>query len=175
MLHPYMNKDKVLADHLHYMDLAVKCAEQNLKSGNGGPFGAVIVKNGKVISSEPNSVTLSNDPTAHAEINAIRSACKTLKTPNLEGCVMYTSCEPCPMCTSAIYWAKINIVYYGNTKTDAEWAGFGDTFIAEELAKPLNERSAQFTRIGASNAIKSFEKWMQLSAEEKASVKNGTL
>jgi guanine deaminase len=170
-----MSKSDPLAEHLHFMEMAVACSQQNLKTGNGGPFGAVIVKNGKVISNEPNSVTASNDPTAHAEVNAIRAACKKLKTPDLEGCIMYTSCEPCPMCTSAIYWAKINVVYYGNTKTDAEWAGFGDTFIMKELEKPLDERTTKFTRIGASNAIAAFETWMQMTAEEKENIKSGTL
>lgn len=155
--------------------MAIKCSHNNLQSKMGGPFGSVIVKNGKVISCEGNTVTSTNDPTAHAEVNAIRAACKALKTPNLEGCIMYTSCEPCPMCTSAIYWAKISVVYYGNTKTDAEWAGFGDTFIINELSKPLNERGVQFKRVGASNAIKVFEDWVKQTDEEKEDVKKGTL
>ena len=170
-----MKKTENNDEHLKFMDMAVHSSDKNLDTGLGGPFGAVIVRNGKLIACEGNTVTSSNDPTAHAEINAIRAACKTLKTPSLEGCVMYTSCEPCPMCTSAIYWAKINIVYYGNTKTDAEWAGFGDTFISTELSKPLNDRSVQFKRIGTKNAIKVFERWMLMSDDEKEGTKKGTL
>lgn len=157
------------------MNMAVKCSSDNLKTNLGGPFGAIIVKNGKVIACEGNTVTSSNDPTAHAEVNAIRAACQALKSPDLEGCIMYTSCEPCPMCTSAIYWAQINVVYYGNTKTDAEWAGFSDTFITEELAKPLTGRKVQFKRIGASDAIRVFEQWMQKTDDEKDATKKGTL
>lgn len=170
-----MDKNATQNTHLKYMRMAVKCADENLKTGNGGPFGTVIVKNGEVIAATPNSVTATNDPTAHAEVNAIREACKKLKTPDLEGCIMYTSCEPCPMCASAIYWARISTVYYGNTKTDAEWAGFSDSFIEQELTKPLTERSIQFTRLGASDAMKSFEKWVALSEAQKDEVKNGTL
>lgn len=170
-----MNKKKIDESHLSYMRMAVKCANDNIRTGNGGPFGAVIVKNGEVVACTPNSVTAANDPTAHAEVNAIREACKKLKTPDLEGCIMYTSCEPCPMCTSAIYWARINVVYYGNTKTDAEWAGFGDTQISAELGKPLDQRSVLFKRLGASDAIRSFEQWVELSEAEKSEVKNGTL
>jgi guanine deaminase len=170
-----MNKTSINAAHLKFMRMAIKCADDNIRTGNGGPFGTVIVKNGEVVACTPNSVTADNDPTAHAEVNAIREACKKLKTPDLEGCVMYTSCEPCPMCASAIYWARINVVYYGNTKTDAEWAGFSDAFVTDELSKPLNQRSVQFKRIGASDAIRSFEHWVELSDAEKSEVKNGTL
>ncbi|WP_345213453.1 nucleoside deaminase [Mucilaginibacter gynuensis] len=170
-----MNHENTEVTHLAFMALAVKCADDNLKTGNGGPFGAVVVKNGEVIAATPNSVTATNDPTAHAEVNAIREACKKLGTPDLEGCVMYTSCEPCPMCASAIYWAKISAVYYANTKADAHSAGFSDAFIEQELSKPLNERDIIFKRIDAADAIKSFEKWVALSEAEKAGIKNGTL
>ncbi len=170
-----MNKQKIEDTHLKYMQEAVACANSNLKSGDGGPFGAVIVKNGEIIAATPNSVTGTCDPTAHAEVNAIREACKKLGTPDLEGCIMYTSCEPCPMCTSAIYWARINVVYYGNTATDAEWAGFSDRLITQELALPLADRKVKFTRLGASEAIRSFEEWVALSDSEKDAVKNGTL
>jgi guanine deaminase len=170
-----MKKTDANKQHLKFMDMAIECSHRNLLTNLGGPFGAVIVKNGKLIACEGNTVTSSNDPTAHAEVNAIRAACKVLKTPNLEGCVMYTSCEPCPMCTSAIYWAKIGMVYYGNTKTDAEWAGFSDTQISAELGKPLDERKVEFKRIGASKAIAVFEEWMQKTEAEKEDTKKGTL
>lgn len=170
-----MGMEKAANLHQQFMDKAIKCSSDNLKTKMGGPFGTVIVKNGQLIACEGNTVTSTNDPTAHAEVNAIRAACKALNTPDLEGCIMYTSCEPCPMCTSAIYWAKINTVYYGNTKTDAEWAGFGDTFIAAELGKPLNERGVKFERIGASQAIAVFESWVEQSENEKEEIKKGTL
>lgn len=163
------------SQHLKWMRLAIKLSEQNLISQNGGPFGAIILRDDKIIAQEANSVTETNDPTAHAEVNAIRAACAKIGSPNLEGCIMYTSCEPCPMCTSAIYWSNIKTVYYGNTKTDAEWAGFGDTFITEELAKPIKNRTIAFERVGGSEALKAFEQWVELSKPQKENIKNGTL
>lgn len=148
------------------MSLAVKLSQENFKTGNGGPFGAVIVKDGELIASEANSITASNDPTAHAEINAIRSACKKLNTPSLEGCVIYTSCEPCPMCVSAIYWAKLETVYYANTKADAEWAGFGDELVSSEIIKLPENRSIAFKRIESSPAMDAFTDWVKIYGAE---------
>lgn len=160
---------------VEFMRQAILLSENNLLTKNGGPFGAVIVKNGTVITGTANSVTKDNDPTAHAEVNAIRQACRILQTADLEGCVMYTSCEPCPMCLSAIYWARISHVYYANTRHDAEQAGFGDTFIYSELNKPLAERSVSFKRIIADEAITAFKKWAAMPAAMKDDVKNGSL
>eukprot|EP01037_Dinobryon_pediforme_P008334 gene8334-8420_t len=115
------------------MRRAIRLSELNLTEGNGGPFGAIIVKDNKVIAGSANQVIAENDPTAHAEISAIRLACKELNTFDLSGCEIYTSCEPCPMCLAAIYWARISIVYYANTKHDAAKLGFDDLSIYKEL------------------------------------------
>ena len=124
-----------------FMQLAVRLATENVLSGQGGPFGAVIVKDQEVVATGVNLVTASNDPTAHAEVNAIRAACKALGTFQLPGCVLYTSCEPCPMCLGAIYWVRLDSVVYGNTCHDAAAVGFDDHFIYEELSVPPGERS----------------------------------
>lgn len=141
-----------------YMRMAGKLAEDNVDSG-GGPFGAVIVKDGKVISTGVNTVTLSNDPTAHAEVNAIRNACTVLDTFTLAGCTVYSSCEPCPMCLSALYWAGVARIFYGNTKEDAAAIDFSDDFIYKELAKPYRNRRLPQVRIANEGTIKAFEKW----------------
>lgn len=143
-----------------FMQEAIQLSNENLDKG-GGPFGAVIVKDGKIIAKGANSVTITNDPTAHAEINAIRIAAQKLGTFDLSGCEIYTSCEPCPMCLGAIYWARINKVYYANTKDDARHIDFDDAFIYEEILKPLNERKKTFIQIMRNEAIKVFEKWQQ--------------
>ncbi|MGV8879581.1 MAG: nucleoside deaminase [Sphingobacteriaceae bacterium] len=161
-----MNKSISDDRHKYFMSLAVKLSQENLQSGNGGPFGAVIVKDGELIASEANSITASNDPTAHAEINAIRSACKKLNTPSLEGCVIYTSCEPCPMCASAIYWAKMETVYYANTKADAEWAGFGDELVSSEIIKLPENRSIAFQHMESADAIEAFKEWVRIYGAE---------
>ncbi len=162
-------------NHISMMRKAIHLSEDNLKSMDGGPFGAVIVKDGVVIAAKGNSVNKDNDPTAHAEVNAIRAACKRLKQSDLKGSVLYTSAEPCPMCLSAIYWANIEEVYYGNTKTDSKWAGFGDDFIYHELAKPIEERELKFHRLLPSESRRAFEGWKQLSKEKKEEIKNGSL
>jgi len=141
-----------------FMDLAVSISIKNVDEG-GGPFGAVIVKDNKVISMTGNSVTKDNDPTAHAEINAIRKACKELNTFDLSGCVLYSSCEPCPMCMSAINWSHIDTVYYANTKEDAESIGFDDNFIYEELKKEPKDRKIPFISVNKDYAITCFDKW----------------
>ncbi len=148
-------------EQLNYIQLAIKLAKDNVDTAQGGPFGAVIVKDGKVISAAANTVTHSNDPTAHAEVNAIRQACEGLQTFDLSGCEIYASCEPCPMCLSAIYWARISKLYYAADKNDAASAGFDDSFIYEELAKPENERSIKICRLTPNEAAEPFEKWKQ--------------
>ncbi|MFD2599025.1 nucleoside deaminase [Sphingobacterium corticis] len=162
-------------EHQKFMHRAIALAEQNLKSLNGGPFGSVIVRDGKILSAESNSVTKDCDPTAHAEINAIRAAARKIGKADLSGCILYTSTEPCPMCLSAIYWANISMVYYGNTKRDAEWAGFGDQFIIDELHKKIEDQSIVFERIFASDSIKHFEEWVNMPSEKKENVKDGSL
>ena len=137
---------------------AIRLANESVEHG-GGPFGAVIVKDGEIIAGSSNSVTMDNDPTAHAEVNAIRMACKKLGTFDLSGCTIYTSCEPCPMCLSAIYWAHIERIYYGNTRKDAADIGFADDFIYEELDKPLSERSVPIIPMLRDEAMESFRIW----------------
>ncbi|MBQ1606333.1 MAG: nucleoside deaminase [Bacteroidales bacterium] len=141
-----------------FMRLAI---EKSLESVDncGGPFGAVVVKDGEVVAVASNSVTIDNDPTAHAEVNAIRMACKKLDTFDLSGCEIYASCEPCPMCLASIYWARIGKLYYANTKVDADKIGFSDSFIYEEFAKPESERSIKVVKMLRNEAIKAFENW----------------
>ena len=143
------------------MQLAIQLSEQNVDQGKGGPFGAVVVKDGKVIAKSANKVTSSNDPTAHAEVSAIRAACKKLKTFDLSGCVIYTSCEPCPMCLGAIYWARLDKIYYGNTKVDAAAIGFDDQFIYEELDLEMKERKLPIVQLMREEAQIAFKKWEQ--------------
>ena len=141
------------------MQEAIELSVNNVKSGKGGPFGAVVVKDGKIIARGANSVTHSNDPTAHAEVNAIREACKVLNTFQLNGCEIYTSCEPCPMCLGAIYWARPDKVYYANTKLDAAAINFDDDFIYQEIAKPLDKREMKFIQLSREEALSAFDEW----------------
>jgi len=143
------------------MQLAIQLSEQNVDQGKGGPFGAVVVKDGKLIAKSANKVTSSNDPTAHAEVSAIRAACKKLKTFDLSGCVIYTSCEPCPMCLGAIYWARLDKIYYANTKVDAAVIGFDDQFIYEELDLEMNQRKLPIIQLMREQALIAFKKWEQ--------------
>jgi len=138
-----------------------KAIQLSLKSiaVGGGPFGAVIVKDGKEIASGYNQVTMTNDPTAHAEVTAIREASKTLNTFDLSGCEIYTSCEPCPMCLSAIYWSRIDKIYYANTKADAKAIGFDDSFIYEQLELPEEKRSIPMVKMLRDEAIEAFDVW----------------
>ncbi|PST82293.1 tRNA-specific adenosine deaminase [Pedobacter yulinensis] len=147
------------SEHAKFMRMAIELAEQNVSSLKGGPFGAVVVKDGEVVARSANKVTSTNDPTAHAEVSAIRLACKELDSFDLSGCVIYTSCEPCPMCLGAIYWSRIQAIYYGNTKQDAAAAGFNDQFIYEELDKPAAARSLPARQLLADEAAKAFEDW----------------
>ena len=142
-----------------FMREAIKLSISNIDTGNGGPFGAVVVKNGRIIARGANSVLANNDPTAHAEVMAIREACKVLGTFQLDGCEIYTSCEPCPMCLGAIYWARPDKVYYANTKTDAAKIDFDDDYIYKELEFPLNERKLGFEQLLRDEAIEAFKKW----------------
>ncbi|WP_316745866.1 nucleoside deaminase [Pedobacter gandavensis] len=145
--------------HEKFMRMAIGLSEKNVTDELGGPFGAVVVKDGKVIAKSGNKVTSTNDPTAHAEVSAIRIACKKLKTFDLTGCVIYTSCEPCPMCLSAVYWSRINMIYYANTKVDAANIGFDDQFIYEELEKPMTARSLPIQQMLRDEAIQAFKLW----------------
>jgi guanine deaminase len=156
-----------LTQHLKFMDLAVELSKQNIETGNGGPFGAVIVKNGEVIAAEANSVIGTYDPTAHAEVSVIRAACQKLQVVTLEGCILYTSCEPCPMCASAIYWSKLDAVYYANTKADADEAGFGDAVVTSEIAKDLEDRSIPFKKILSEDALQAFKSWVEKYGNER--------
>ena len=141
------------------MRMAIQLATENVHSGKGGPFGAVVVGDGRVIAAVAYSVTRTNDATAHAEINAIRAACVKLGTFQLEGCDVYTSCEPCPMCLAALYWARCSRIFYGNTEIDAAAAGFDDSFLYEEVQRPQSERRIPMTRLLGDEAITSFNLW----------------
>lgn len=141
-----------------FMKRAIEVSLENIDKG-GGPFGAVIVKNGVEIAASGNSVTIDNDPTAHAEVNTIRAACKKLGTFDLSGCEIYSSCEPCPMCLSAIYWAHLDKLYYGNTKDDASKIGFDDSFIYRELELVPEKRRLASSQHERENAIAAFKKW----------------
>ncbi|MDO4161334.1 MAG: nucleoside deaminase [Prevotellaceae bacterium] len=140
------------------MRLAINLSIENVKNG-GGPFGAVIARDGEVVATGVNRVTANNDPTAHAEVSAIRAAAQALGTFNLSDCEIYTSCEPCPMCLGAIYWARLNKVYFANNKTDAKNIGFDDSFIYDELALPRDLRKLPSEELMRNEAIKAFKLW----------------
>ena len=141
------------------MRIAIGLSEYNVMQSQGGPFGAVIVKDKVVIASSPNRVIPENDPTAHAEISAIRLACRQLGTYNLAGCVIYTSCEPCPMCLGAIYWAGIDKIYYANTQADAAGIGFDDEFIYGEVRSQMEGRKLQCVQLLRDEALQIFRLW----------------
>ena len=141
-----------------FMREAIRLSIENVKNG-GGPFGAVIVKDGRIIATGTNRVTANNDPTAHAEVSAIREACLKLDTFDLSGCEIYTSCEPCPMCLGAIYWAHLDRIYYGNDKADAAAIGFDDSFIYDELALPRENRKKAMEELLPEEAIAAFRLW----------------
>jgi len=138
---------------------AIRLSIQMMRRGKGGPFGAVVVKNGKIVGRGCNQVTSANDPTAHAEIVAIREACKRLKTFQLDDCELYTSCEPCPMCLSAIYWSRLRGVFYGNTRKDAAKIAFDDDFIYREVGLPIRKRTLVMKQLLRSEAIEAFKEW----------------
>ena len=139
----------------------LRAIELSIKSANdtGGPFGCVIVKDDKIIGEGSNKVTFSNDPTAHAEIVAIRAACKKINTFNLSGCDLYASCEPCPMCLSAIYWARVDNIYYANTRDDAKKINFDDSLIYSEISKKIEDRKIPTKQMLREEALKAFEIW----------------
>ena len=148
-----MNQDELMRE-------AIRLASANVENG-GGPFGAVIARGGEIIATGVNRVTANCDPTAHAEVSAIRAAAQKLGTFNLSGCEIYSSCEPCPMCLGAIYWARLDRLFYGNTKADAARIGFDDAFIYKELALPLPERTLRAEQLLGKEALATFEAWEQ--------------
>ena len=153
-----MNKTNFTEQDHKFMQMAINLSIENVANG-GGPFGAVIVRNGEVIATGTNRVTANNDPTAHAEVSAIREACRKMRHFKLEGCVCYTSCEPCPMCLSAIYWAGIDRICYANTKRDAAAIDFDDSFIYDQLRLDYDRRSIHCEHFMRNEAMAAFEKW----------------
>lgn len=145
--------------HEEYMRRAIALSREKMRDGEGGPFAAVVVADGRIVGEGWNQVTGHNDPTAHAEIVAIREACRTLDRFSLEGCAIYTSCEPCPMCLAAIYWARIDRVYYANTAEDAARIGFDDARLYAEVALPAGKRSLPEERMLADEALAVFAEW----------------
>ncbi len=148
------------------MRRAIELSENSVKNG-GGPFGAVIAKDGIIIAEASNSVTIDKDPTAHAEVNTIRQACRKLKTFNLEGCEIYTSCEPCPMCLGAIYWAHLDRIYYGNDRKDAAKIGFDDEFIYEEIDRKIEYRKKPMVMLLRDEALGAFRMWEENTEKTK--------
>lgn len=160
-----IDMDKKLTPN-ELMQRAIYLSEQSVLNG-GGPFGAVIAKDGRIIAEASNSVRIDEDPTAHAEVNAIRKACNKLETFNLGGYEIYTSCEPCPMCLGAIYWAKISTIYYANDRTDAAEIGFDDDLIYRELKTPMDKRCLPIRQILREEAQKAFQMWQDKTDKEK--------
>ena len=144
-----------------FMRRAIALADASVETLEGGPFGAVIVRDGRIVGEGANRVTTDHDPTAHAEVVAIRHACRTLSTFSLEGCVIYTSCEPCPMCLAAIYWARLSGIVYGNTRQDAARIGFDDDLIYREVARAMAQRSIPARRQLAGEAMTTFDAWLR--------------
>jgi tRNA(Arg) A34 adenosine deaminase TadA len=141
------------------MAAAIALSSRGLKTGRGGPFGAVVARNGVVVGRGHNRVLADSDPTAHAEIVALRAAARRLKRFHLEGCVLYTSCEPCPMCLAAAYWARIDAIVFGNTRADAAAIGFGDAFLYDEIRRPPGRRKLAMTRMAGKEARAAFRAW----------------
>ena|SRR2546428_3779142 len=144
---------------LKFMQQAIDLSMEGQTKGKGGPFGAIVVKDGVVVGSGYNNVISTNDPTAHAEVVAIREACKNLNTFQLTGCTIYTSCEPCPMCLGAIYWARPDKVYFGNTREDAAEIGFDDALIYDEIPVPIHQRKIPMIPLAREQALLAFQKW----------------
>ena len=142
-----------------FMRAAIRLAREEMRRNAGGPFGAVIVRRGKIIACGWNRVTSANDPTAHAEVMAIREACRRLKTFRLDDCELYASCEPCPMCLSAVYWARIGKIFYAGTRRDAAAAGFDDDWIYREVARPVSRRKIPMKQLSRAEALKIFAEW----------------
>lgn len=147
------------AQQAAFMREAIRLSIENVETGRGGPFGAVVVKDGVIVASGANEVTATNDPTAHAEVVAIRRACEALGSFQLEGCEIYCSCEPCPMCLGAIYWARPSRIYFANTKADAAAIQFDDNFIYQEIERPLDQRTLPTKQLLREEALAAFDKW----------------
>ncbi len=147
--------------HSQFMLEAIRLSRVHMIKGDGGPFGAVVVKNGRIVGRGWNQVTSTNDPTAHAEVIAIRDACKKLKSYDLSEAVIYTSCEPCPMCLAAIYWARVGKIYYGNSRKDAAKIQFDDDFLYKEISKPLLKRKVPILQLHRKQALTSFKLWVE--------------
>lgn len=145
--------------HREFMEMAIRMARQNVESGKGGPFGAVIVKDEQVVASAMNEVIADDDPTAHAEVVAIRRACKKLGTYQLQGCDLYSSCEPCPMCLGAIYWARPEKVYFAASRKDAAASGFDDDLIYDEISIDPDKRQIPFVNVMRNEALEAFREW----------------
>ena len=145
--------------NLRFMREAIRLSMQMMRCGEGGPFGAVVVRKGRIVGRGWNQVTSTNDPTAHAEVVAIREACRRLKTFQLADCNLYTSCEPCPMCLSAIYWARLRRVFYASTRKDAARINFDDEFIYRQVALPLHKRRLKMTQLLRNEALAAFAEW----------------
>jgi guanine deaminase len=144
-----------------FMARAIALSLENVRTGAGGPFAAVVVKDDEIIAEGANAVTTTNDPTAHAEVVAIREACRKLKSFDLSGCEIYTSCEPCPMCLGAIYWARPARVYFANSAADAAQAGFDDAFIYQEIGRPHPERAIPMIQLAQDGALAAFRVWQE--------------
>jgi len=149
-----------------FMQRAIQLSIENIEKG-GGPFGAIIVRDGEIIAESANSVTNDNDPTAHAEVNAIREACKKLSTYDLSGCQIFSSCEPCPMCLGAIYWARLDKLHFAASKNDAADSGFDDAFIYEELDLNYEDRKLDTNHYMREEAQKAFQKWGEFEAKSQ--------
>ena len=147
------------ADHRAFMRRAVRLSAERMRGGAGGPFGAVIVQDGKIIAEGWNRVTSTNDPTAHAEVSAIRDACRALGTFSLKGCDIYTSCEPCPMCLAAMYWARLDRIFFANSREDAAAIGFDDALIYGEVSKPVENRMIPTIKLALPEAEAVFAEW----------------
>ncbi len=143
----------------HFMKIAIALAEEGMKSNQGGPFGAIVVKGDEIIGRGSNQVTSTNDPTAHAEVTAIRDACRNIDTFQLTGCTVYTSCEPCPMCLGAIYWARPDRIVFGGTRKDAAAIGFDDEFLYKELVTPIDQRVIPTIQMERAAVLKVFKDW----------------
>jgi guanine deaminase len=142
-----------------FMARAIELSIDNVRGGRGGPFGAVLVKDGTIVGEGVNQVTSTNDPTAHAEVLAIREACKKLRTFDLQGCEIYSSCEPCPMCLGAIYWARLARIYFANAAADASGFGFDDSLIYREMAQPHSQRKIPMIQMMRQEALAAFRAW----------------
>jgi tRNA(Arg) A34 adenosine deaminase TadA len=147
--------------HNPFMARAIQLSIENVRSGRGGPFGAIVVKGDEIVAEAVNRVTETNDPTAHAEVVAIREACKKLQFFELKGCEIYTSCEPCPMCLGAIYWARPDRVFFGNTAADAAKVGFDDSFIYQEIPQPHSQRKIPMIQMMREEALEGFRAWVE--------------